>query len=210
MKKINIKDIYLDIDMQYILSVKASENSIYIDIEGKIFHNIEDIKDKAIIFKNDSLNKFVLINDIKVLSNELFKLYKPEVIGTSCRIKPLNNWQNIIDLNKDNMLYFDHQSDGVEIFEDKDLEDYGWHASALEVDYRTISEFIEDNCEGTLLCYDNEIQFNGFVIVNSIEDTRSKVRSFIVEKTKVNIEDSIIELDDEDVVEALEFFEIEV
>ena len=29
------------------------------------------------------------------------------------------------------MLYFDHQSDGVEIFEDKMLEDFGWNASAF-------------------------------------------------------------------------------
>ena len=73
------------------------------------------------------------------------------------------------------MLYFDHQSDGVELFEDKELEDYGWNASALDINYREISEFIEEFCEGVLLCYDNEIQFSGFIIVDDVNDVKIKV-----------------------------------
>ena len=111
-------------------------------------------------------------------------------------------------MNKENMLYFDHQSDGVEIFEDKILEDYGWNASALEINYRQISEFIEESCEGILLCYDNEIQFSGFVIVENIEDVRLKVKDFIVDKTKENIKEKSIDMQDDDVIEALEFFGI--
>ena len=63
---------------------------------------------------------------------------------------------------------------------------------------------------GTLLCYDNEIQFNGFALVDNIEETRAQVKSFIIEKTKENIKDGIIELDDDDVIEALEFFKLEI
>ena len=131
-------------------------------------------------------------------------------MGTSCKIKPVVNWQNIIDMNKENMLYFDHQSDGVEIFEDKTLENYGWHASDLEINYRELSEFIEENCSGTLLCYDNEIQFSGFVIVDDIEEVRTKVKEFIIEKAKKNIEDEIIDIEDDDVIEALDFFGIRI
>ena len=39
-------------------------------------------------------------------------------------------------MNKENMLYFDHQSDGVEMFEDNILEDFGWNASVLDINYR--------------------------------------------------------------------------
>ena len=125
-----------------------------------------------------------------------------------CKIKPLINWQNIIGMNKDHMLYFDHQSDGVEMFEDKVLEDYGWQASALEINYRMISDFIEEKCEGTLLCYDNNIQFNGFALTDNIEDIRVQVKEFIIEKAKENLKDEIFELDDDDVIEAFEFFGI--
>jgi len=206
MRKINIKDIFLDIDMVQLLNIKSVNSTIYIDIDGKIYTNKEETKNKAIIYKDENLNKLTAIKDIKALVSELFNAYKPEIIGTKCKIKPLNNWQEIIDMNKDQMLYFDHQSDGVELFEDKELEDYGWHASALEVNYREISEFIEDNCEGTLLFYDNEIQFNGFAIVNDIDTLRPLVKEFIINKAKQNIKEEIIDLDDEDVVEALEFF----
>lgn len=210
MKKINIKDIILNIDIVHLFDIKNVQSSILIDIDGKIYNNRDEIKHNAIIYENNKLEELSSINDLKIFANELFKAYKPVVSGVNCKIKPLNNWQNIIGLNTGNMLYFDHQSDGVEIFEDKELEDYGWHASVLEINYRTISEFIEENCEGILLCYDNEIQFSGFAIVNNIEEVRKSVKSFIIKKAKENIEQKVCELDDDDVIEALEFFEIEV
>ena len=108
------------------------------------------------------------------------------------------------------MLYFDHQSDGVEIFEDKTLENYGWQASALNINYREISEFIEDSCEGVLLCYDNNIQFNGFVIVENIEEVRTKVKEYIINKTNENIKEETIDIEEDDVIEALEFFGMKV
>ena len=56
---------------------------------------------------------------------------------------------------------------------------------------RQISEFIEESCDGVLLCYDNEIQFSGFVIVENIEDVRVKVKDFIINKAKENIKEKI-------------------
>jgi|GEM_PF-265914 len=209
MKKINIKDIELNIDMTSLLELKSVNNKIIVDINGNKYINKASPKNVAIIYINESYEKKENINDIKSLSNDIFSKYKPFVSGTLCKIKPLNNWQNIIGMNTQNMLYFDHQSDGVEIFEDSILEDYGWHASALEINYRAISDFIEENCEGTLLCYDNEIQFSGFVLVDNIEVVRVQVKNFICEKTKENIKNALIELDDDDVIEALEFFNIE-
>jgi len=210
MNKINIKDISLDIDMVQVLNIKQLQSTIYIDIDGNVYSKKEDTKNKAIIFKDESLDKLSSIKDTKSLVSGIFSDYKPQIIGTVCRIKPLANWQNIIDMNKEEMLYFDHQSDGVELFEDALLEDYGWHASALEINYRDISEFIEDNCEGTLLFYDNDVQFSGFAIINDIEDVRVKVKEFVITKAKKNLEDELIYLDDDDVVEAFEFFGCEV
>ena len=209
MKKINIKNIELNIDIIPLLELKNVKNKIIIDIDGINYINEEIPKNKAIIYIDENYEKKEKDNDLKAIAKDIFAKYKPVISGTICKIKPLNNWQKIIGMNAENMLYFDHQSDGVEIFEDSILEDYGWHASALEINYRTISDFIEENCEGTLLCYDNEIQFNGFALVDNIEETRAQVKEFIIKKTKENIKEGLIELDDDDVIEALEFFEFE-
>lgn len=208
MNKINIKDLELNIDITQILNLYASKSSIIIDVDGKIYNNLDDTKKKAVIYKNLDVKQMPSILDAKAIATSLFADYKPMVSGAVCKIKPVSNWQNIIDMNKENMLYFDHQSDGVEMFEDKILEDYGWHASALEINYREISEFIEESCEGVLLCYDNEIQFSGFVIVDDIEDVRVKVKDFIVKKALENLENQLIDKEEDDVVEAFEFFGI--
>lgn len=108
------------------------------------------------------------------------------------------------------MLYFDHQTDGVELFEDKELENIGWLSIVCDISYREISDFIEANCNGTLVYYDNEIQFNGFVIVDDINDVREKVKDFISNKIKEKIEEDLIDIDDDEVLESLEFFNIKV
>ncbi len=208
MKKINIKDLELNIDITHILNLYASQTPIIIDVDGNIYTKIEEVQKKAIIYKNTELKQLASILDAKAIASALFADYKPTITGTICKIKPVSNWQNIIDLNKENMLYFDHQSDGVELFEDKELEDYGWNASALDINYREISEFIEEFCDGILLCYDNEIQFSGFVIVDNINDVKIKVKEYIINKTKENIKEQTIDIEDDDVLESLDFFGI--
>ena len=208
MKKINIKDLELNIDITQILNLHSSKTPIIIDVDGNIYNNENDVKKKAVIFKQITPKQISSMLDAKAIASNLFADYKPNILGTICKIKPVSNWQNIIDMNKDNMLYFDHQSDGVEMFEDKVLEDYGWHASALEINYREISEFIEDNCEGVLLCYDNTIQFSGFVIIDDINDVRAKVKEYIAKKALENIKEHLVDIEDDDVIEALEIFEI--
>ncbi len=208
MKKINIKDLELNIDITHILNLYASKTPIIIDVDGNIYTKLEDVQKKAVIYKNMETKQLSSMLDAKAIASVLFADYKPTISGTICKLKPVSNWQNIIDMNKENMLYFDHQSDGVEMFEDKELEDYGWNSSALEINHREISEFIEESCEGVLLCYDNEIQFSGFVIVDDVKDVKQKVKEYIINKTKENIKNESIDVEDDDVIESLEFFGI--
>ena len=208
MKKINIKDLELNIDITHILNLYASKTPIIIDVDGNIYTKLEEVEKKAVIYKNMQTKQLSSMLDAKAIASALFADYKPTISGTICKLKPVSNWQNIIDMNKENMLYFDHQSDGVEMFEDKVLEDYGWNSSALEINHREISEFIEEFCEGVLLCYDNEIQFSGFVIVDDVKDVKQKVKEYIINKTKENIKSESIDIEDDDVIESLEFFGI--
>ena len=102
-------------------------------------------------------------------------------------------------------LYQDHPNDGIDLFCDTQIEDMGWHSSTFDfITYRDIAQCIEENCEGTLTFNDHPMGFNGFVEVDDIEDVRTTVRSFICEQIKSNKLESY----DDDQLEALEFFKI--
>lgn len=205
MNKINIKDLKIKFDLSELVNIRT-ESNIVVGLDSKVYINEEIKNNKIVIAKVDNFKNQYL--DLITLANHNFADYKPTVSGTICEITPLFNWNTIIDYNKDNFLYYDHQSDGVEIFEDSLMEDIGWNASPLEISYRDISEFIEDNCEGTLLFYDNGVQFNGFAIVDDIEEVREKTKMFIYNKALENIENGIVDTDDDDVIESMEFFGI--
>jgi len=210
LKKINIKDKKVEINLTEVLNAVSQKKNIEIDIEGEIYFNKNYNLKKVIIFKLDNFDNISSILEIKALVNKIFKSYNPIIKNNSCILSPLKAWQEVISLNQTRMLYFDHQSDGVELFEDKQLEDIGWNAIPCDISYREISEFIESNCEGILVYYDNEIQFNGFVIVEDIEKTRILVKEFIIKIIKEKIVKNLIDIEDDDVIEALAFFEIKV
>ena len=51
---------------------------------------------------------------------------------------------------------------------------------------------------------------NGFVIVENIEEVRAKVKEYIINKTNENIKEETIDIEEDDVIEALEFFGMKV
>lgn len=210
MKKINIKNLNIEFNIQE-LSQKISSDFLAIDFNGNLIDKEEDCKNRILVFKNENLSSIDFDqNDLKDAVNKIFSKYKPTIIGLKCVLKPLSNWQDIIEINRLNMLYFDHQSDGVELFEDKTLEEYGWHASALDISYRELTQHIEESCSGVLLCYENEVQFSGFAVADDLQEVRQELFSYIVKTAKKALQDGSIDLDDEDASEACEFFKIEV
>ena len=79
-------------------------------------------------------------------------------------------------------LYHDHPSEGIDFFCDDFIEELGYECVVFDViTYRGIAEFIEENCDGTLTFNDHPMGFNGFVIVDDIEDTRKKVKQYIID-----------------------------
>lgn len=99
-------------------------------------------------------------------------------------------------------LYHDHPNEGIDFFNDKVLEDIGWHINSFGVTYREIAEHIEANCEGTITFNDHTLGFNGFVEIDDIDDVRVKVKQFAIDIIQSK---DLHELDDEQ-EEALEFF----
>jgi hypothetical protein len=100
-------------------------------------------------------------------------------------------------------LYHDHPNDGIDFFCDDQLEQIGWHGVTFDcITYRDIANFIEENCKGTLYFNDHPMGFNGFVIVDDIDDVRKKVFIYVKDQIQANMPDEL----DEDQKEALEFF----
>ncbi len=111
----------------------------------------------------------------------------------------------LVESKKSEYLYHDHPSDGLDLFTDETIEDYGWHAISFDfITYRTIAEFIEDNCDGQFYFNDHPMGYNAFAIVDDIEKAREQIRSYIIDQIKANPIDDM----DDDQEEALEFFGI--
>ena len=111
----------------------------------------------------------------------------------------------LIAENKNNYLYNDHPSDGIDLFTDEQIELYGWHAISFdEITYRKIAEFIEEHCDGEFVFNDHPMGFNAYAILSDVEKARVQIKEFIVDIiTKLDLSDL-----DDDQEDALEFFGI--
>lgn len=206
MNSIDIAKVKLDINISEVLNLVLSKQNFKIDIEANIYVNKEVPSTKAIMYVRED-NSFSE-EDPSLIISKLFKSYKPQVNKDVCTLSPLMCWQDVIELNKTRMLYFDHQSDGVDLFEDKELEEMGWYASALDITYRQIVEILEDKTKGSLTFYDNSIQFSGFALIEDIKEVRSIVKEYIRNTVNIKIKEDELDFDDEDVIEAIDFFKI--
>lgn len=94
-------------------------------------------------------------------------------------------WQEIIGFNLPVCDYDDTTADGISDFPDETLEAIGWHATEFGIDYRTIVEFLEAECEGVLLCIEQEepYQFSGMGYFADIEHARDLAFGFC--KTRI-------------------------
>ena len=205
MKRIDIKTIEIKLDKTKLLNAINSKKAFSIDIEGNIEPEGTKVSKNIIVFRSTILQEYKILDPNSIIKN-ILSGYKPVIEDDICTIKPLYGWEHVIKLNVDKMLYHDHPNDGIEVFNDNEIEDYGWYGVVCDVSYRDIADFIEKNCEGSFVYYDNDISFNGFAVVDDIESVRVKVKDFVISKIKSNMANEEIDLDDYDVQEALEFF----
>ena len=211
MNNINIKDLKVEIELASLLGAIDSTNGFDIDVEGKVYENNTIPKNRVVIFNSEGEKASDLFDMQTKVKNLFGKDYKPQIVGSNCIITPLPSWMHVLDLNKETMLYFDHQSDGVEFFENQDIEDIGWNAVPLDINYREICTYIEKNCEGTFLFYDNEVHFNGFVVIEDAEVLKGQLMKYISALIYKKLENNELDLEelDEDQADSLMFFEIE-
>ncbi|MFA5215390.1 hypothetical protein [Sulfuricurvum sp.] len=124
-------------------------------------------------------------------------------------IKASGAWQSIIGFNHLRALYDDTTGDGIAEFSDKALEDIGWHATEFNIGYRDIVEQFEEQCEGVLLCIEQEepYQFSGLGFVFDLEHARRIGFEYCAAaiKGKIANDDDFATLSDDE-EEAAEFF----
>ncbi len=116
-----------------------------------------------------------------------------------------DDFLKLVESKKHDYLYHDHPNEGIDLFCDDEIEQLGYECVVFDfITYRGISEFIENNCEGTLTFVNHPMGFNGFVEVDDIEDVRVKVKQYIIDMIKNNPLDEY----DEDQKVALKFLDL--
>ena len=118
-----------------------------------------------------------------------------------------DDFLKLVASKKHDYLYHDHPNEGIDLFCDDEVESLGYECVVFDfITYRGISEFIEENCEGTLTFVNHPMGFNGFVEVDNIEDVRVKVKQYIIDLIKSNPSDEY----DEDQKVALKFLDLKL
>lgn len=128
-------------------------------------------------------------------------------------IKAFSNWQEIIGFNTQRATYNDTTADGVDEFSTKEMENIGWHASEFNIKYRTLVDILEEKCDGTLICIEQEepYQFSGLGFVDDLENARDVLFDFCqreVKRLMSEDEDYAKNNLNDDELEAAEFFGI--
>jgi len=145
------------------------------------------------------------------LDNILGKHYQIVEDNDRILIKAFSNWQTLIGVNTLRASYDDTTGDGVAEFSNKDLEEIGWQATEFNVNYRSLVEVIEENCEGTLLCIEQEdpYQFSGLAFLSNNEHAKEILFDYCKKAVADKLEnDSDFKKDelDDDQEEAAKFF----
>ncbi len=118
-----------------------------------------------------------------------------------------DDFLKLVESKKHDYLYHDHPNEGIDLFCDDELESLGYECVVFDfITYRGISEFIEENCEGTLTFVNHPMGFNGFVEIEDIVDVRTKVKQYIIDEIKSH---NLEEYDDDQKV-AMKFLGLEI
>jgi len=129
-------------------------------------------------------------DEMKPLEIALGTKYQVVIDNDRVLIKAFGNWQELIAINTPQATYDDTTADGVAEFSNKDLEDIGWHATEFDIIYRELVEVLEDKCDGTVLCIEQEepFQFSGFGFVADDAQAKDILYKYCKDKIKYKID----------------------
>ena len=216
MKKFNLFNEIIITNKADVLQAINKNEFFGINIQGDIIYEpfskkeIFIFKDKVDITPESTLTpqKSQSIKDI------FGKNYQVVEDGERLLIKAFSNWQALIGINTPNASYDDTTADGVGEFDNKELENIGWHIADFNVDYRSLVEVLEEKCDGVILCIEQEdpYQFSGLGFLDDDAQAYEVLYSYSQERIKkLMAEDSDFAKESltKDELEVLEFFKID-
>jgi len=205
MKKFNLFNEIIKVNKLSLLNAINTNKVFAITIDGQI--NFEPFSNTDIlIYKGQP-------EIVKEFTKVLGKNYQLVEDGEIILIKAFSNWQELIAVNTPNSSYDDTTADGVAEFSHKKLEDIGWQVTEFNLRYRELVEHLEEICEGTILCIEQEepYQFSGLGFLADNTHAQKVMFEYCQNhvKNKLDNDDDYKkdELDD-DQIEALEFFKL--
>ena len=183
MKKINLlKDIII-VDKNALLQAINSQKEFGITAFGEIVY---EPKEEILIYRGKLTPKHSALKPPKPLTIQqlLGENYKIVENEDKVAIKAALAWQDIIKLNYTNASYDDTTNDGVNEFSNQKLEEIGWWADEFEIKYRELIDIIEKECEGTLLCVeqDEPYRFSGLGFIADNEHAYRLLYQYCKEK----------------------------
>ena len=215
MKKFNLFKEIIVTDKQSLLNAINSSKVFGINIDGEIV--FEPFREKEIlIYKGQhsiEKNSLLMKPKVKTLSEMMGSNYQIVEDGDRVLIKAFSNWQELIGVNTPRASYDDTTADGVAEFANKELEEIGWYATDFNIKYRPLVELLEDKCDGTLLCIEQEepYQFSGLGFLSDDKQAQEIMFEYcqnIIKDIIDNDDDYAVENLDEDELKAAKFFKL--
>jgi DNA-binding ferritin-like protein (Dps family) len=213
MKKFNLFKEIITVDKPAFMQAINTAKIYGINIKGKIIY--EPFKQNEIlIYKGKhtpQAKNALLSNKPQSFSEILGKNYQLVEDDDRVLIKAFSNWQALIKVNTPRASYDDTTGDGVDKFSDENLEDIGWQATEFNITYRMLVEILEEKCEGTLLCIEQEepFLFSGLGFLDDNKHAYDVLFNFCqtrINDTIKNYTDKEKELLNDDEKEAIKFF----
>jgi len=216
MKKFNLFKEIIIVDKASLLQAINSSKVFAITISGEVKH--EPFGDKDIFIYQGKHTppptNALMPQSTPSLESMLGKNYQLVIDEERVLIKAFSNWQELIGINTPRSSYDDTTADGVAEFANKELEEIGWQATEFNVNYRELVELMEEKCEGTILCIEQEepqYQFSGLGFIADDEESRKVMfeycQKFVQDKLDNDDDFEKDDLDD-DQTEAMEFFKL--
>jgi hypothetical protein len=205
MKKFNLFNEIIITDKPTLLQAINTSKLFGINSNGEIKY--EPFEDKEILIYQ---GKPEIVKDFEKVLGKNYQLVEDE---DRVLIKAFSNWQELIAVNTPRASYDDTTADGVAEFSNSDLENIGWNAIEFNITYRTLVELLEENCEGIMLCIEQEdpYQFSGLGFIHNDENAKEVLFNYCQTKIKDMIDNNPDfkreELTDDE-EEAAQFFKI--
>ncbi len=206
MKKFNLFKEIIIVERASLVTAINSSKIFAITISGEVKY--EPFGDKDIFIYQGKYTPA----PTSELESMLGKNYQLVVDEDRVLVKAFSNWQELIGINTPRATYDDTTADGVAEFSNKELENIGWQITEFNVKYRELVEVLEEKCEGTILCIEQEepYQFSGLGFIADDAQAQKTLFEYCQAIVKEKLDNDDFDRDDldDDQEEAAEFFKL--